>query len=407
MQTDVWLAALCLDRVSLILLTAWGMVSLAYIGVKCAYANAITAARRRTLRQFASEYSNGRAPKVSIVVALNGQRGVLADSLPAWLGQAYPDFEVIVVDDGESEEDALTLQQLQHRDSRLRVSHLPTSTLYISRKKLAVTLGVRAAKGEWVVLTEPDCRPRSAHWLMNLASRMQRHTDVVVGFCNYADCGTGFCRRARFERLVLQAVYARALLRGKPVGADGGNLAFRRSAFLERGGFSGNVQLLRGEDVFVVDVLARADNVAWAYDSVVATEQLLCSKKGWKNEKIARMQAFRALRPTGRKQLAAYDWSWGVSLLYWLLPWAYVAYGAYSHQYVADYSVARMVLDGCLLADYVILPCVGLVLWQRTARVLGERGFGCYPWVYDALRPWRRLYYELMRLHNRRSLFRH
>lgn len=405
MLRDLFFTDLHLEMFSACLLAAWVVVAVVYVWLKIYDYNSIHKARK-TADSTPEEHIVGRAPSISVVIALNGQRNVLADTLPAILNQEYPNFEVVVVDDGLSEEHAVTLQQLQQQYRNLRVSELPKTTLYISRKKLAITLGVRAAKGEWIVLTEPDSTPNSAHWLMNMASKMNADKDLVIGYSNYEDDGSPFSRRIRFERFMLESVYVRAVLRGRPLGGDGCNMAFRRDMFLAQKGFSGNVSLLRGEDVFLVDAFSREDNVAFLYDKVAAVTQKVGSKKSWKNEKISRMQAFRSLKRQSRRQLRRYDLSWGISLLYGILPLVYWAYGA-CLVYGQSNLMPRYVLDGIVLLLYILLPFVGLLTLNRSARGVEEKSFGLYPLYFEALRGSRRIYYEVMRYHNRRNLFRH
>lgn len=398
-------ADLHLDFLSVCLLTVWMIICMAYLWFSLYYNNAIYKARKKT-GNVCANHAVERAPFISVVIALNGQRNVLSENLPAILDQEYPNFEVIVIDDGVSEEHAVTLQQLQQHYHMLRVSMLPKSTLYISRKKLSITLGVRAAKGEWILLTEPDSAPNSPHWLMNMASKMNSDKDLVVGYSNYEDDSTCFCRRIRFERFMMQSVYARSILSGRPLGADGCNLAFRREAFLRGKGFSGNVSLLRGEDVFLVDTFSKPGNVAYIYDKVAAIEQKVCSKKSWKNEKISRMQACRFLKARSRCLLHLYDFSWIVNFLYGVIPLVYWAYGAYT-VYGTSVVLSRYILDFVVFLLYVTLPLVSLAVLNRSVRMVENNSYGLYPLYYEMMRPFRRVYYEVMRFRNRRNMFRH
>lgn len=405
MLNELIFADLQLDLLSVWLIIIWGIVCVAYLWFKLYYNNAIYKAQKKA-SLFGTNHTVEHAPFISVVIALNGQRNVLVDSLPSVLDQEYPNFEVIVVDDGASEEHAVTLQQLQQNYRMLRVSTLPKSALYISRKKLSITLGVRAAKGEWIVLTEPDCIPNSSHWLMNMASKMNSDKDLVIGYSNYEDNATYFGRRIRYERFVLHSIYVRSILCGKPLGADGCNLAFRRDTFLRGKGFSGNVSLLRGEDVFLVSAFSKEGNVALVYDKVAAVGQKECSKKSWKNEKISRMQAFRFLKVRSRWLLFLYDLSWIVSFLYGILPLVYWAYGVYT-VYGMSVVMPRYILDSVIFLLYVALPLVSLAVLNRSAHIVDAKSYGLYPLYYDMMRPFRRVYYEVMRFRNRRNMFRH
>ena len=90
-------------------------------------------------------------PPLSVIICAHEEVENLRRNLPAILEQDYPQFEVIVINDGEKSESEDYLTQLENRYSNLYHSFVPDSSRYISRKKLAVTLGIRAARYDWLV----------------------------------------------------------------------------------------------------------------------------------------------------------------------------------------------------------------------------------------------------------------
>ena len=52
----------------------------------------------------------------------------------------------------------------------------------MSRKKLQITLGVKAAKHEWIILTEPNCRPSNDKWLQTMVRQCQDPNHLVLGY---------------------------------------------------------------------------------------------------------------------------------------------------------------------------------------------------------------------------------
>lgn len=130
------------------------------------------AARKNELR-FSDEL-----PPVSILICAHNETENLRRSLPAMLAQDYPQFELIVINDGEKNENEAYLSQLENQHKNLYHSFVPNSSRYISRKKLAITLGIRAARYEWLVLTEANCLPQSDQWLRLLARNFTSCTEV-------------------------------------------------------------------------------------------------------------------------------------------------------------------------------------------------------------------------------------
>jgi len=116
-----------------------------------------------------------RCPKVSVVVAsYNGGRTLKAclDSL----GRLnYPDYEVILVDDGSTDDTPQIAQLYQS----LRYIHQENRGLSAARNT-----GIEAATGEIVAFTDSDCRA-DEDWLFNLVSDLLRSEFTGIGGHNF------------------------------------------------------------------------------------------------------------------------------------------------------------------------------------------------------------------------------
>ena len=118
-------------------------------------------------------------PPISIVLYAHEQTTTLAQNLPVLLEQTYPSsYQVIVVTDKDNLGTEDLMKQLCSKYPHLYVIYLPTSSRYMSRRKLAITLGVKAAQTEWIVITDPTCKPHHTNWL----TAMAYHLNDSVGF---------------------------------------------------------------------------------------------------------------------------------------------------------------------------------------------------------------------------------
>ena len=111
-------------------------------------------------------------PPVSVIICAREECENLRRNLKAVLEQDYPQFEVIVINDGNTDESEDYLTLLEEKYPHLYHSFVPDSSRYISRKKLAATLGVKASKYDWLVFTEANCCPQSNQWLRLLARNL-------------------------------------------------------------------------------------------------------------------------------------------------------------------------------------------------------------------------------------------
>lgn len=125
--------------------------------------------------------TNERRFSVIMTVYDNGQE--LEQHLPAFLTQDYsPGYEVIVVDESSTDhtEDVLKLQKQQY--PQLYTTFLPKPNRNVTRKKLALTIGVKAAKKEWIVFSDIHAAPTSSTWLTEIAEAIDSSTDILLGY---------------------------------------------------------------------------------------------------------------------------------------------------------------------------------------------------------------------------------
>ena len=243
--------------------------------------------------------SSEKQPGMSVIIAASDQEEMLAKHLPLILEQDYPDFEVIVVDDNSKDDTKELLERLAKQYPQLYMTHTSDSIRYISHKKLALTLGIKAAKKEWVVFTEANCYPTSRQWLSRLARHCTDSVDVVLGYSNY-ERKTGFANLCYVYDTLIQQFHmlGAALLKTGHMGV-GRNMAYRRELFFTHKGYSRHLDLERGEDdLFIYEhVPAKRITADISTDSVVRCD---AGSITWKNDKLSRLfisRKMNGLRP--------------------------------------------------------------------------------------------------------------
>jgi GT2 family glycosyltransferase len=115
-------------------------------------------------------------PKVSVVVcSYNGGR-TLEQCVHSLLSLDYPDFEVIVVDDGSTDD----TREILSRFPTVRSIHQANQGLSVARN-----VGLQAAVGSIVAYTDSDCFVDS-DWLTLLVAQLERSAAAAVGGPNLA-----------------------------------------------------------------------------------------------------------------------------------------------------------------------------------------------------------------------------
>ena len=255
-----------IDNQALIALTLSCLAAATAIAILIIYARRIILVVRNARRQ--ADDTNqvfGLSPASIIVYAYENPDGVAA-LLPSLLSQDYDGgFEVIVVNDGNDEATDSLLRELEATHKNLYHTFTPHDTRNVSRKKLAITLGIKAARYESIVLVTADSRITSQRWLEKMARHFNdNEKDIVIGYAfpdldNVANTPS----RAEVQDWLIDIVhYLAAALDGHTYRGDGDNLAYRRSLFFKNKGFSQSLNLSYGDDDVFIHQCATPRNVA-------------------------------------------------------------------------------------------------------------------------------------------------
>lgn len=176
-------------------------------------------------------------PFVSVVVAARDEAPQLPTLLSALLCQDYPAYEVIVVDDRSTDDTPAVLRYWHERDNRLRSVRIEDVPADRTPKMYALSKGVQAARGDLLLFTDADCSVPTT-WVSAVAACFTRDVGAVIGYVELrADHATLFEYVQAFDYFAMMAMTASATTWGMPLGAAGANLAYRRAAYEEAGGF--------------------------------------------------------------------------------------------------------------------------------------------------------------------------
>ncbi len=197
-------------------------------------------------------------PGVSVIVYARNDADWLERFLPLILQQNYPSFEVIVVDDGSDDGSKDLLSDMLTRYAHLRVTFSPNDTRALSRKKLAIMIGIKASQHDIVLTTNANCRMMSDDWLRLMMRNFVSGIDVVLGYSHFRyhkDVTPGRFYRV-FDAVVVSVQWLLYAMRGKPYRGTSDNMAYRKKLFFDAQGFSKSLDLRWGEDdVFVSEIV--------------------------------------------------------------------------------------------------------------------------------------------------------
>jgi glycosyltransferase involved in cell wall biosynthesis len=208
---------------------------------------------------------NAEKVPVSIVICAKNEQENLEKNLPLICEQDYPEYEVIVVNDCSVDDTEDVLKRLKLKYSNLRSTIIKEDEKFQHGKKLALTVGIKSAKNEWMLLTDADCFPTSNHWISEMASQFRPDVSIVLGYGGF-EAKKGFLNKLiRYDAAVIALQYFSFALFGRPYMGVGRNLAYRRSLFFANKGFASHARLDSGDDDLFINETATKANVACVY----------------------------------------------------------------------------------------------------------------------------------------------
>jgi cellulose synthase/poly-beta-1,6-N-acetylglucosamine synthase-like glycosyltransferase len=262
--------------------------------------------------------ATGRQLPVSVVICAHDEEDNLKALIPALMAQDYPEFEIVVVDDRSNDATFDWLLEETRKDHRLRMVHVNRTPPHVNGKKYGVTLGIKAAKYEWLLLTDADCRPNSRNWISSMAAQFDEPpVSFVLGFSPYIRIPGFLNIFIRFETLLTAIQYIGLALLGNPFMGVGRNLAYRRSMFLENKGFNNFLNVTGGDDDLFVNQHARGKSTR----VVVGEESMMYSIPhtrwgAYYTQKTRHLSVGKFYRAKHRFVLGIFAVSW---LLTWFL----------------------------------------------------------------------------------------
>ena len=149
---------------------------------------------------------------------------------------------------------------MEEKYPHLYHSFTPDSARYISHKKLALTLGIKASKHDWLVFTETNCMPASNQWLKLMARNFTSQTQIVLGYSGYDRIKGWLHKRIAFDTLFQSLRYLGFALAGNPYMGIGRNMAYRKELFFKQKGYSKYLNLQRGEDDLFINQIVTKTN---------------------------------------------------------------------------------------------------------------------------------------------------
>ncbi len=190
--------------------------------------------------------------KVAVIIPFRNERVNLPIVVESLTKQSYDKnlTELIFVDDGSSDgsKELLESHPLVNRFKILTVDAEKSKT---AQKKIAITKAIYQTEAEIIFITDADCT-HNENWITEMLKYFSEETGFVSGPVVFTNGSGLFGELQKIEFAGIQIAAAGLIGAGKPATCSAANIAFRKEAFLEVGGYEDNLNLSSGDDEFLM-----------------------------------------------------------------------------------------------------------------------------------------------------------
>lgn len=200
-------------------------------------------------------------PPVSVVIAARNEYHNLVKNLPSILQQDYPDFEVIVVNHASSDETKYYLEEMKGKFPHLKTVQIDRDLNFFTGKKFPLSIGIKSAKNDILLLTDADCKPVSPKWIEKMtANYSDDKTEVVLAYAPYTKTKGFINLLIRYDTMMVAMQYLSFALTRLPYMGVGRNLSYRKQLFIKNKGFISHYQIPSGDDDLFINSVATRNN---------------------------------------------------------------------------------------------------------------------------------------------------
>ncbi len=248
---------------------------------------------------------------VSIIICAKDEDENIARYLPGVLVQKYSTtHEVIVVNDNSVDDSKYILEELQKTFKLLQIVDLKQEAKLISGKKYPLSIGIKEAKHEIILLTDADCVPASEFWIQKMQDAYVNGTEVVIGYGAYNKRPGLLNKLIRFETFHSALQYLSFALAGRPYMGVGRNLSYKKDVFIRNKGFSSINHIPGGDDDLFINKVATKKNTKIVIDKdAITLSQPKINFNAWYRQKTRHYSTARYYKKTNKLLLSVYSFT--------------------------------------------------------------------------------------------------
>lgn len=262
--------------------------------------------------------SNNPKTPVSVIICAKNEAENLKRFLPSVIHQDYESFEIVLINDGSSDETLEVMETFAATNHNIKIVNVATVETFWGNKKYPLTLGIKAAKHNLLLFTDADCKPLSKYWVKEMVSNFNTETSIVLGYGGYSKIKNSLLNKLiRFETVNTAISYFSFAKMGMPYMGVGRNLVYTKTQFFKVNGFMKHMHIRSGDDDLFVNEAATNTNTRICISKESFTTSVpKTSYKTWFKQKRRHVSTAKYYKLNHKIILGLFYTS---SLLFWCL----------------------------------------------------------------------------------------
>ncbi len=197
---------------------------------------------------------------VSVVICARDEYSRLKENLPLILEQNYSNYEVLVVNHASDDDSSFLLARMAEHYPQLKIIEIKENLNFFTGKKFPLSIGIKSAKNDIILLTDADCKPAGKNWISMMQQFCVDPAEIVLGYGSYEHKKGLLNKLIRFDTAIIAVQYLSCALAGIPYMGVGRNIEYRKSLFYQTKGFTSHYRIDSGDDDLFINSVANNKN---------------------------------------------------------------------------------------------------------------------------------------------------
>lgn len=305
---------------------------------------------------------------VSVVICAKNEAQNLQKNIPLYFSQNYPNYQIVVVNDCSVDESEDILDEFEKKYPNLHVVNLKEDEIKEHDKKLALTLGIKGAKYDCMLLTDADCVPANENWISSMVRNFDSKTEIVLGFGAFKKSDGLLNKLIRFDAYFVALQYLSYSLAKLTYMGVGRNLAYRKSLFFKHKGFASHYHIQSGDDDLFINGAATKSNTKIEFSSNSFTySEPKKTFKTWVNQKKRHITTAKYYQATHKFLLGLFSFT------------TFLFYGIFTALLIMQFQVYLV------LAVFITRMFTQMIIFRKSMVKLEQKDLWWLAIVYEIL----------------------